>query len=327
MSKKTKTESKLWLNSLVAKPQQVKQDSHGNENIMSNGDIWDKKGLREMVNHRHKMLVNEKSKFQDITVLEAVDIRMYLNEQLQFSSLDERIYHQALVHPAFHLSDSRARVLILGGGDGLALREVFKYKEVEEVVLVDIDEKVIQTSQTVPSIVELNNGSLLDKRVNVKIQDAREYVLNGSSKFDVIIVDFPDPAETILARLYAKEMFEKLYNRLTNGGVIVCQSNSPSDAPGVYWTIGKTMESAGFHTKGYHAIVPSFGDWGFHLGQKSKIEIEEDIYLKTRAMPSYEEMFTFSKNVLKEKNKAAVNSEKNLILHHLYEEDMKKWHA
>ncbi|MFC7373197.1 spermidine synthase [Fictibacillus iocasae] len=324
MSKLNNLNAKPWYNSALIGNQLDKQKpTLPAPRKNSNGDVWDKVGIQELLNGSHKKLYTGKSEFQDIFVVEATDIRMYLNEQLQFSSLDERIYHQALVHPAFHLSPSKKSVLILGGGDGLALREVFHYDEVEKVVLVDIDPKVIQTSKTVPAIVELNEGSLLDKRVTVTVQDAWEFVFSGTSTFDIIIVDFPDPAEEILARLYAVEMFRKLYSRLSDNGVIVCQSNSPSDAPSVYWSIGRTMKHAGFHTLGYHTIVPSFGDWGFHIGRKSVIKAEDDFQTPfNRSVPSFQKMCEFPKSILSLSKNAELNSVKNLVLHELYADEM-----
>lgn len=118
---------------------------------------------------------------------------MYLDEQLQFSSLDEHAYHEALVHPIFAASLSPRRILILGGGDGLALREVLKYKEVKEIDLVEIDADVVNAAMNVKELKKLNQRSFEDSRVTVHIQDAVDYLSLNSACYDIIIVDFPDP--------------------------------------------------------------------------------------------------------------------------------------
>ncbi|MFJ8071127.1 spermidine synthase [Peribacillus sp. NPDC096447] len=293
---------------------------------LDGGDIWDQIGLREIKALKHKVLHEGISKYQDINVVEAKDIRMYLNEQLQFSSLDERIYHEALVHPAMTLTKKRTRVLILGGGDGLALREVLKYSDVKRVDLVDIDSEIIKVAKSVRKIVELNEGSFLDRRVKVHIQDAQKYVSSNTRKYNVIIVDFPDPANEILCKLYTKELFSRLYSFLADDGVLVCQSNSPDDAPLVYWSIGRTIRSVGFDVMSYHTIVPSFGDWGFHIAAKkfrTKRMDKLSINVPYGTLPKdLSSLFQFKDYHLYGRRYAKVNTLDQLTLHRFYQQEM-----
>ncbi|ASZ19966.1 spermidine synthase [Bacillus cereus] len=299
----------------------VPTDSH-------NLDIWDEISLKEIQAGEHTSLLNEKSNYQNIHLLQVSDIRLYLDKQLQFSSVDEQIYHEALVHPIMSKVIDPKRVLILGGGDGLALREVLKYETVLHVDLVDLDEAMINMARNVPEIVSLNNNAFLDSRVNVHVCDAKEFLNSPSSLYDVIIIDFPDPATEILSTLYTSELFARIATFLTEDGAFVCQSNSPADAPLVYWSIGNTIEHAGLTVKSYHTIVPSFGtDWGFHIAANSAYVLDqiEQLYVvpTPRTLPSLlSPLFQFREEHLEQRNLALLNSESNLILHQCYKQEM-----
>ena len=189
---------------------------------------------------------------------------MFLDGDLQFSTLDEHRYHEALVHPA--MNGPHDRVLILGGGDGLAAREVLGYEDVESVTLVDLDPAVVAAARTVPRIVEANRGSLDDPRLQVVHDDAFTWVRDGGSgPVDVIVVDLPDPDTVDLAKLYSVEFYGMAAWLLAPGGRMVVQSGSPYFVPLAFWTIQATIEDAGLATVPYHVDVPTFGDWGFVL--------------------------------------------------------------
>ncbi|MGE6849885.1 polyamine aminopropyltransferase [Bacillus tropicus] len=299
----------------------VPTDSH-------NLDIWDEISLKEIQAGEHTSLLNEKSNYQNINLVQVSDIRLYLDNQLQFSSVDEQIYHEALVHPIMAKVIDPKRVLILGGGDGLALREVLKYETVLHVDLVDLDEAMISMARNVPEIVSLNKNAFFDNRVNVHTCDAKEFLNSSSSLYDVIIIDFPDPATELLSTLYTSELFARIATFLTEDGAFVCQSNSPADAPLVYWSIGNTIEHAGLTVKSYHTIVPSFGtDWGFHIAANSAYVLDqiEQLYVvpTPRTLPSLLfPLFQFREEHLEQRNLALLNSESNLILHQCYKQEM-----
>jgi spermidine synthase len=293
---------------------------HSKKDEANDINIWDQISLNSIKKEQHDQLFSGESQYQQIEVLAARDIRMYLNGQLQFSSLDERIYHEAFVHIPMSLTESPNQVLILGGGDALALREVLKYREVQHVDLVDIDAKVLSVARNVPEMVELNERALHDKRVKVHEMDALSYLQTCSKTYDIIIVDFPDPAEAILANLYTVEVFDTLKQILSDDGIIVCQSNSPTETPLVYWSIGLTIEKAGFYTKGYHTIVPSFDDWGFHLACKKPIRNHmKKVTVPYKTLPTnIASLFHFDKKILAHRKSASVNSIKKLCLHEIY---------
>lgn len=192
------------------------------------------------------------------------ELRLYLNGNLQFSSRDEHRYHEALVLPAMENHPRPRRVLVLGGGDGLAAREVLKYPSVERLVLVDLDATMTDLFATAPDLVALNRGSLRDSRTRIVNQDAFAWLeRTDEAPFDVVIADFPDPSNHSLGKLYSVPFYAMLRRVLAPGARVAVQSASPWFVPHAFWSIDATLRAAGFHTSPYHANVPSFGEWGF----------------------------------------------------------------
>ena len=221
--------------------------------------------------YRDPVVYAERSKYQEIVLTRSVpivrggvsDLRLYLNGDLQFSSVDEYRYHEALVHPAF--AGPRGRVLILGGGDGLALREVLRYPDVASVTVVELDPAVVELARNEPQLRDLNRNAFADPRVHLVHADAFTWLRTASDRFDVVVVDLPDPDETATAKLYSVEFYALVRAVLADGARVVVQAGSPYFAPRAFWCIEKTITSAGFATHPYHVDVPSFGDWGFVL--------------------------------------------------------------
>lgn len=196
------------------------------------------------------------------------DIRLYLNGNLQFSSMDEHRYHEALVHPALASLPGARRVLVLGGGDGLAVREILRYPQVESVTLVDLDPEMTRLFSTSEPLVALNRGALQDARVTVINADAGQWLEGEVGAFDLIVADFPDPSNFALGKLYSVPVYRLMSRHLAEGGLLVVQSTSPYFAPHAFWCVDATLREAGFNTWPYHAYVPSFGEWGFILAGK-----------------------------------------------------------
>lgn len=202
--------------------------------------------------------------------------QLFLNGNLQFSSADEYRYHEALVHPAMSLAGEGGRavrrVLILGGGDGLALREVLKYEGVESVTLVDLDPEMTELSRRFPPLAELNARAFDDRRVAVVNEDAMIWIERDVPRFDAVVIDFPDPNTFSLGKLYTTRFYRLLLERLAPDAAIAVQSTSPLFARTSYWCIVRTMEAAGLAVRPYHAPVPSFGVWGFALARRAPFE-------------------------------------------------------
>jgi spermidine synthase len=227
------------------------------------------------------------------------DTRLYLNGHLQFSTVDEHRYHEALVHPAMSAVKTPARVLILGGGDGLAVRTVLEHAGVERVDLVDLDADLMVLFQQGGQFEALNEGSLSDPRVVVHAVDAIRFVETTDRRWDVILMDLPDPNDDTLARLYAQSTYRLIAGRLADGGVMVTQATSPYFAPEAFWCIVETLASVagvGQVIQPYHLSVPSFGEWGFAmLGPQTSDTLTLPPGLKTRFLddPSLAAMFHF----------------------------------
>ena len=193
------------------------------------------------------------------------DLRLFLNGHLQFSSRDEYRYHEALVHPAVAAHAAPRRVLVLGGGDGLAVREIVKYPAVQSVTLVDLDPEMTRLFSHNPVLIAVNGGALRDPRVRVVNADAFVWLGQTREAFDVVIVDFPDPHNFSLGKLYSRSFYRLLRARLAPGGLVSVQATSPMFARRSFWCIVETLRSAGLAARPYHVYVPSFGEWGFVL--------------------------------------------------------------
>ncbi len=198
--------------------------------------------------------------------------QLFLNGNLQFSSADEYRYHESLVHPAMMAASGPRKVLVLGGGDGLALREILKHPTVESVTLVDLDPDMTRLSERFPPLAELNKHSYHDPRVRVINQDAMIWLEDVKERFDCAIVDFPDPNNFALGKLYTTRFYRLLRDCLSPGAAVCVQCTSPLFARSSYWCIIRTIEAAGFFVKPFSTAVPSFGVWGFALARLTPFE-------------------------------------------------------
>ena len=196
------------------------------------------------------------------------DLRLFLNSHLQFSSRDEYRYHEALVHPGLAAAPNARRVLVLGGGDGLAVREVLKYPGVEQVTLVDLDPAMTRLFSTHPLLTKLNDDALKSPRVKVVNADAFVWLDQTRDVFDFVVVDFPDPNNYSIGKLYTAAFYRLVQRHLVDGGSLVVQSTSPMFARRSFWSIVETLKLAGLNTYPYHVYVPSFGEWGFVLATR-----------------------------------------------------------
>ncbi len=201
--------------------------------------------------------------------------KLFLNGNLQFSSADEYRYHEALVHPPMATADNPKRILVLGGGDGLAVREILRYASVEAVVLVDLDPAMTKLGKDLPSLVALNQGALNDSRVEVVTADAMTWLDHYEGlPFDVAIVDFPDPNNFALGKLYTRRFYHLLASRMKPEAPITVQSTSPLYARVSFWCIAETIKASGYQILPYQATVPSFGVWGYVLARRGPDPID-----------------------------------------------------
>lgn len=216
---------------------------------------------------KDKVILSVQSPYQRIVMTKKnQDVRLFIDGNVQFSSIDEHRYHELLTHIPMSLLPHRESVLILGGGDGLAIRELLKYPEIEAITLVDLDKAITDLAKNNPLFCKMNGQSMTNKKVRIINDDAFKFVETTDQTFDLILIDLPDPNNASLARLYSWEFYNLVQNRLNRTGIVVTQATSPFFCPKAFWCIRESMKKAGFpHTYVYHGYIPSFGDWGFTM--------------------------------------------------------------
>jgi spermidine synthase len=231
--------------------------------------LWGAERLTSWAEQRfygEAMVLQETSAYQRVVVTaHGANLKLYLNGNLQFSSTDEYRYHEALVHPAMAAHGAPKRVLVLGGGDGLAVREILRYPSVEQVTLVELDPHIIGLFRDQPQLRALNTDSLHSPKLRTVNADAFTWLEGNTEVFDVIVIDFPDPSNFSLGKLYTTSFYERVDQHLSASGYAVVQTTSPLIARKSFWTVVATLEAVGLQTTPYHAHVPSFGEWGFVL--------------------------------------------------------------
>ncbi len=253
--------------------------------IFFQGNAW----LNQMSNmlYLDKVVYSDKTRYQQLTFTQrnisqhnTAITNFYLNGRLQFSSSDEFIYHDYLVAPVLAGSARQDNILIIGGGDGLALRDVLRWQP-KEVTLVDLDKQLMQIFKNPTSVLDdftakqvklLTQNSLNDERVNLIYADAFlaiDTFIENNQHFDAIIVDLPDPSHPDLNKLYSVNFYARLKLLLAGDGLIGIQSTSPYHAQDAFISVAKTLATAGFPSvEQYHDNVPSFGEWGWTIASK-----------------------------------------------------------
>ena len=271
-----------------------------------------------------EIIYAKSSPYQRIVITRWKDeVRLFLNNHLQFSSRDEYRYHEALVHPGLQSLKEPRRALVLGGGDGLAVREILKYDSIQAVTLVDLDPEMTRLFSQHDVLTRLNQNSLTSPRVKIVNADAFLWLEENREFYDFVVADFPDPSNYSLGKLYTTAFYRLLRRCLSDGGLAVVQATSPLFARRSFWCVVKTMESVGFRTTPYHAYVPSFGEWGFVIASKQPYR-RPDRYppnLKFLTPETAPSLFHFPKDMAPVE--AEVNRLNNQVLVQYYEAE---WH-
>lgn len=276
----------------------------------------------ETLKYRNPIVFKTQSKYQRLVVTSDDDsVRLFLNGNLQFDSKDEYRYHEALVHPGLASHPNPKNVLVLGGGDGMAVREILKYPSVEQIKLVDLDPAMTSLFTNNSMLSALNDHALDHPKVTVINDDAFIWLKNTQEKFDFIAIDFPDPSSYSLGKLYSRSFFTQLRNHLNENGLFSIQSTSPYFARQSYWCVGETIESTGFKIYPYHAYVPSFGEWGYFIGTTNEYEIPTNFPLGLRfiSQNSIHNLFVFPPDM--ERVDSPIHRLNNQILVRLFEKE------
>ena len=315
--------------------------------VYQQGNTW----LNQMSNllYIDKVVYTDKTRFQQLTFTQRYMgaeqsnvISFYLNGRLQFTSSDEFIYHSYLVTPVLAGSARHDNILIVGGGDGLALRDVLQWSP-EHVTLIDLDDELIDIFTTpedklppklAKHITELNQKSLQDKKVNVIKSDAFiaiDELLAQGKVFDAIIVDLPDPSHPDLNKLYSVNFYARLKQMLAGDGLIGVQSTSPYHAKDSFISVLKTLEAANYSSvQQYHDNVPSFGEWGWTIASKmgasplQRLQALDTLPVEHfwLTLPMIKSSFEFPHNFYREKETIPINY---LGSHAIYQLHQNAW--
>jgi len=278
--------------------------------------------LAEAATYPDTVVYSKASPYQRIVLTNSPrDMRLFLNGNLQFSSRDEYRYHEALVHVGLHSVPNPRNVLVLGGGDGLAVREILKHPSVEAVTLVDLDGMLTELFVSNPALVSLNEAALKHPKVKVVNTDAFRWLKENQEEFDFVAVDFPDPSNYSIGKLYSTTFYKELYRAVSPEGLAVIQSTSPYVARKSFWCIDRTIQAVGFQTTPYHCLVPSFGEWGFVLASKQSFRLADDFLpgLRFVTRETAEQMLNFPPDM--QRVDTDVNKLNNQVLVRYFEEE------
>ncbi|MCF6189918.1 MAG: polyamine aminopropyltransferase [Cocleimonas sp.] len=274
-----------------------------------------------------QIIYKKQTPYQRIVVTQSnvnKEHRLYIDGHIQFSSRDEYRYHESLVHPLLSVPGKKESVLVLGGGDGLAVREVLKYDDVKLIHLVDIDPEMTKIGKRLYLLSKLNEHSLDNEKLTMFNQDAFTFINKAGILYDRVIIDMPDPHNEAINKLYSKEFYTMIRKRMSPNGILVSQSSSPFFTHKTFWSIEKTLNAVFEDTLSYHVTVPSFGIWGFNMARmNAEIPTNFKFDVKTKFMnePTMQAAMIFGKDT--QKVEVPVNTIMEPKLYQLYLEDLK----
>lgn len=284
----------------------------------------------EQKRYKDQVIYERQTQYQKIVITQwQDDYWLYINGNQQLSTLDEVMYHEPLVHPAMKLNGHPQQVLVLGGGDGCAVREILKYPSVEQITLVDLDPVMTELGRTHPVFTRMNQHSLQNEKVKIINEDGFIFLEKTREYYDVIIVDLPDPKTVELGRLYSLEFYRLCKQHLRSHGVLVTQAGSPYYATKAFRCIEKTMAATGLQTAPLHNQVLTLGEWGWVLGVKNDQEISlkevlqslhyEDINTQWLNHEAMSLMTSFGKDFfIDARNSIEINTIQNPVLYRYY---------
>ena len=280
--------------------------------------------------YRDQIVYTKQSVYQKIVVTKHKDdLRLFLDGNVQFSSVDEYRYHEPLVHVPMAVCTNANRILLLGAGDGLAAKQLLKYPQITSLTLVDLDEEVLNLAKNHHEIKKLNYASLDHPKVHIVIEDAYTYLQKNNEPFDLIIIDLPDPNNDALNKLYTTSFYRLVKQNMKTDGAMVTQSSSPYFTRNTFWCIHKTIKEEFEHVVPYHVYVPAFGDWGFNLATNFEVDIEnlklpQQIDFQYLNETNFNSLFTFANDERADTSAIKINTLFKPVLVQYYEGDISK---
>ncbi len=278
---------------------------------------------------KYRILLRMKTPFQRIAVvkLKKGKVLVYGDGYVMFGTTeDDNIWAEAMVHTAMAVAKKQQRILMIGGGGGITTREALRYGEVKAVTVVDIDSKMLDLGKKLKPLVKFNKGSLNNSKVRTIVQDGRSFVEKNQEKWDVIVIDVPEPSNNSigLSRLYSREFYTLLKNRLTPGGVIAIACSVISKMPEFCWSVIATLKAAGLNVLPYHFdVMKKYGeDWCFCVASTRPISPGNiNISMPTRYLTSarLKSMFQFSKKYRPKLSRRKIQTDSNRVLADIHE--------
>ena len=279
--------------------------------------------------YRSRVVYSEQSSYQKLVLTKnKKDVRLYINRIIQFSSIDEYRYHETLALVPLNAAPYKENILVLGGGEGLLVREILKHPNVKQITVVDLDEAVFKLAKDNRHLKAINQDALLHPKVKLVAQDAMTFLQNVDQKYDIIISDLPDPSSESVARLYSNAFFRLVHTALTPNGVFATQASSPFHTHKAYWCIYETLKAGDFtEVYPFHTYVPSFGDWGFIMASNQALQPQKyNLNIPTQYLEpaTVEKMFYFEKD-LQNPNNLKINKLDQPFLLDYFLEDWEQW--
>ncbi|MED4586881.1 spermidine synthase [Brevibacillus choshinensis] len=293
--------------------------------------------LREYVSEdeepegKYRILRKVQTPTQRVALVEHEDkLLVYSNGYVMFGTTeDEDMYGEAMIHIPVSIAEKRERVLLIGAGGGITTREVLRYPDVKEITVIDIDPVMIEFGKTLEPLVKFNQGSLNHPKVRTVVEDGRDFLERNEEKWDVIILDVPEPTMESLGlnRLYSWEFYHLLKERLNPGGVVGIACSVLSNTPEYYWTIQATLKSAGFSVLPYHfdVIVEHEEDWGYCVAATRPISpADVNILVPNRYLnrDRLKDMFHIRYGYWKYWEEDEIQTDRNRVLAYIQNEDI-----
>lgn len=283
----------------------------------------------DQLRYKDPIVFSKQTRYQKIVLTEREGIHwLFINGNQQLCTLDESMYHEPLIHPAMHfLNGPELSVLILGGGDGCAARELLQYENVKEITLVDLDPEMLRLGREHPIFLSFNEGAMNNNRIKLIADDGFRFLENTDQYYDFIVIDLPDPKSIDLSRLYSQEFYKLCNRHLRAHGMLVTQAGSPYYAPEAFWCVEKTIASANMNTLPLHNQVLSMGEWGWILASKnrSREHMKKELRNQFKAKEAFKwlnndaiwMMSSFGK-INKEQSNPKINTLLKPVLHEYY---------
>lgn len=206
-----------------------------------------------------KKLFETKSKFQKIEVFETKSFGRYLrlDRGIQTCEEDEYLYHEPLIHVPMLTHPKPENILIIGGGDGGALKQILKHNTVQKVDMVELDEEVIKVSKKY--LKKIHENSFNHKKANVIIGDGIEFLKKTKNKYDIIILDLTDPSKDSIDKIYTKIFYDSVKSRLKKDGIVSIQTEIPYMISNIHVRILKTLMKSFKIVRPFYSYVPTYG--------------------------------------------------------------------